>query len=792
MVALYKNFFHRALLLSGATLLLYILFCALPPLGQAATEKNTASTAAIMQHPGWQRLDALLSRMPFAWARRYLELKSIAEDTDIYSQRLPQQLQRLGQVSAKAQSNVVALLLDMVAAQGSVQECNYIVGQLEQWDWQLEAPLRGIATTATTLEHFSKLLDSTGQAVEKMRANALQRPIMQESAQDFNDLYDLVQQRTQSLLHDIREVRGPALELVHQIRESMTTAQARFPAQWLDYYIDPLPIPRSGFSRLGVDLLTMASNWTYDESHPYAMPFAILFNVIVIGILSVCLLLLKRVSPTPNGYFRTLCGLFLGLDAGRKVGLACCVLFMLDSLVDALPQMEAGVPFIFVGQILMGVALALWARTSPADPKVWELALPITAGLLVMHGDASALVILLVMGTAILLPLSTLAFRKTTEKSGLRTLYLTALALALPLILLGFGRLAIPLLMLFVLLAGCRSLWRLVGAHPSLGAYTIQRALFVPIFTVFLVIMGISFLLANMGFDFLLNYWHKHAVPIGGFQVYFGDAALMLLSLLGLFFFSNIVGQSLESLARKRRHVLDISAVPVLRTVVNCLLWGLFAVVVMHNMGLDVSSLAFVGGGLTVGIGIASKTILSNFFCGLVLIFSRMVRAGDTVELNKVRGRVLSVNMRATVIETSSSGIMMVPNEELLNSRMTNWTLNNRHVLEEISVRVAPESPVIAVLTTMEGAAANQVGILTDPPPKAFFTGFSASSMEFSLQIWLKDVNDRKTVLSTLRQNVLDALAQHNVTLPTPHLAVTMAQSQLVQTDQPHTAQEQA
>lgn len=52
MVALYKNFFHRALLLSGATLLLYILFCALPPLGQAATEKNTASTAAIMQHPG--------------------------------------------------------------------------------------------------------------------------------------------------------------------------------------------------------------------------------------------------------------------------------------------------------------------------------------------------------------------------------------------------------------------------------------------------------------------------------------------------------------------------------------------------------------------------------------------------------------------------------------------------------------------------------------------------------------------------------------------------------------------
>lgn len=71
--------------------------------------------------------------MPFAWARRYLELKSIAEDTDIYSQRLPQQLQRLGQVSAKAQSNVVALLLDMVAAQGSVQECNYIVGQLEQW-----------------------------------------------------------------------------------------------------------------------------------------------------------------------------------------------------------------------------------------------------------------------------------------------------------------------------------------------------------------------------------------------------------------------------------------------------------------------------------------------------------------------------------------------------------------------------------------------------------------------------------------------------------------------------------
>lgn len=140
-----------------------------------------------------------------------------------------------------------------------------------------------------------------------------------------------------------------------------------------------------------------------------------------------------------------------------------------------------------------------------------------------------------------------------------------------------------------------------------------------------------------------------------------------------------------------------------------------------------------------------------------------------------MRGRVLSVNMRATVVETSSNGILMVPNEEMLNSRMTNWTLNNRHVLEEISVRVASDSPVNTVLRIMEETAGTQGGILLDPPPKAFFMGFSSSSMEFTLQVWVKDVNNIKSALSALRQSMMDALAQHKVALPTPQLAVTMA-----------------
>lgn len=155
---------------------------------------------------------------------------------------------------------------------------------------------------------------------------------MQEAAQDFFDLYDLVQHSTRNILESIHEIRGPAMGLFQQIHETIASAQARFSAQWLNYYTEPLVINRSAFSRLDVDFLTMCANWTYDESYPDGLPFAFCFNAILIGILALCLTLLQR------------------------------------------------------------------------------------AGLLLLHGDASPLLVLLIHGTAIVLPLLSLTLRK--ENTG--------------------------------------------------------------------------------------------------------------------------------------------------------------------------------------------------------------------------------------------------------------------------------------------------------------------------------------------------------------------------------------
>ena len=107
----------------------------------------------------------------------------------------------------------------------------------------------------------------------------------------------------------------------------------------------------------------------------------------------------------------------------------------------------------------------------------------------------------------------------------------------------------------------------------------------------------------------------------------------------------------------------------------------------LQSAGLNLSSLALIGGALGIGIGFGLQPIVANFVAGLILLAERPVKVGDRIEIGGPLGNVIRIRGRATWVRTNDNFIIVVPNSEFINNRVTNWTANDRQVRFSVPVK---------------------------------------------------------------------------------------------------------
>jgi small-conductance mechanosensitive channel len=139
-----------------------------------------------------------------------------------------------------------------------------------------------------------------------------------------------------------------------------------------------------------------------------------------------------------------------------------------------------------------------------------------------------------------------------------------------------------------------------------------------------------------------------------------------------------------------------------------------------------------------VGIGLGLQDLVKNFAAGLTLLFERRVHVGDALELPSqgIFGRVLSIDVRASVVRTWNGAEVVVPNADLISGAVTNWTLSDRLYRLEIPVGVACGSEPERVIEVLLDAVRSKDDLLGDPPPRALFRGFGDSSLNFLVRAW--------------------------------------------------------
>jgi small-conductance mechanosensitive channel len=185
-------------------------------------------------------------------------------------------------------------------------------------------------------------------------------------------------------------------------------------------------------------------------------------------------------------------------------------------------------------------------------------------------------------------------------------------------------------------------------------------------------------------------------------------------------------------------------------------------------LGFDFTHIAIIGGALGVGIGFGMQTIVNNFVCGLIMLFERPLKVGDSVEFGDQLGRVKHVGLRATVVETYDHAEIVVPNADLITSQVTNWTLAARRRRLKLPVGVAYGSDVSLVMQTLIEIAEDHVLVLSDPKPVVIFFGFGASSLDFELRVWIADFDSRRLVQSEINQDIDQRFRELAIEIPFP------------------------
>jgi small-conductance mechanosensitive channel len=198
------------------------------------------------------------------------------------------------------------------------------------------------------------------------------------------------------------------------------------------------------------------------------------------------------------------------------------------------------------------------------------------------------------------------------------------------------------------------------------------------------------------------------------------------------------------------------------------------AMVILSIIGVNTSSLALVAGALSVGIGFGMQTIASNLVSGIILLFDKSIRPGDFISLGDgtgaggFRGNVVQMNTRATVLRTNDNINIIIPNADLIASKVVNWTYGDDKVRFRIPFSIAYGSDIDNVKRLIEEALVDLAVTLSHPAPQIWMTEHDSSSLNFVAAIWVQGEAARQPARTTdtALTTIYNTLTTHNIEIP--------------------------
>jgi len=235
----------------------------------------------------------------------------------------------------------------------------------------------------------------------------------------------------------------------------------------------------------------------------------------------------------------------------------------------------------------------------------------------------------------------------------------------------------------------------------------------------------------------------------------------------------------LLEIAVLQRLPLDYGSRYAITTICQYTIFGAGVSVAFGILGLGWSQVQWLVAALGVGLGFGLQEIFANFVSGLIILFERPIRVGDTLTVADVTGKVSRIRIRATTIRDWDNREIIVPNKTFITGQLINWTLSDPITRVIIPIGIAYGSDTNRAYALIRETAAQNPMVLDEPPLELYFLGFGESSLDFELRVYVRALADRLPVTHELHMAIERALREAGIEIPFPqrdvHVRSTVA-----------------
>lgn len=303
--------------------------------------------------------------------------------------------------------------------------------------------------------------------------------------------------------------------------------------------------------------------------------------------------------------------------------------------------------------------------------------------------------------------------------------------------------------------------------------YDFVNRAFIPVCAVFSIVICIYMAAAIFDLRHLCITWFLHEIHVERLFTASIFKFCIVAALFFIFRYINYLVRSAWFRYRRKNKNKDFNAT-LARNIIALLIWAVYIIAVFLMLHVPGTGIAIVTGGLSTGMGFASKSLLENFFYGISLMSGR-VRVGDYIECDGMTGKVESITYQSTQITTLDGSVVAILNSDLFSKNFKNLTRNHQYERLTIPFGVSYGTNVEEVrhliiegIKTICKKTPDGRDIVTPMHPiLVAFSDFGSSSVDLLLVAWVL-VDQKIAFTAQAKEKIYQVLNENNIEIPFP------------------------